>query len=224
MTRILILGAGGHAQVAADALMAARREGSELEAIGFLDDDPALAGATIAGLPVLGSTTEFEHLDHDGVFVAIGDNPTRARLFRRLLAAGERVVSIVHPSAVLAPSVQMGSGVLVCAGAVVNPAAILGDNAIVNTGATVDHHCVVAPHCHVAPGVHMGGNVQVGEGSLLGIGSVVIPGRRIGRWSIVGAGAVVTRDLPDHVTAVGVPARIVKRHLDGGSNDRGVEE
>ena len=212
MTRVLIVGAGGHGHVVADALICSRREGSDLEAVGFVDDDPSLEGATIMGLPVLGSTARLGRVDHDAVFVAIGDNVSRAQLFGRLVAAGERVVTIVHPRAVVAATARVGSGVLVCAGAVVNAAAVLGDNAIVNTGATVDHHCILGAHSHIAPGAHLGGGVEVGEGSLLGIASAVVPGRRVGRWCVVGAGAVVTRDLPDRVTAVGAPARIVRRH------------
>jgi acetyltransferase EpsM len=51
----------------------------------------------------------------------------------------------------------------------------------------------------------------VGELSHIGIGVSVIQGIRIGRGVIIGAGAVVIEDIPDHVTAVGVPARVIKR-------------
>jgi len=71
----------------------------------------------------------------------------------------------------------------------------------------VDHDCEIEDFVHIAPGVHLAGGVLVGEGSLLGIGSSVIPYKRIGRWTIVGAGGVVVNDIPDCVTVVGVPAR-----------------
>ena len=51
---------------------------------------------------------------------------------------------------------------------------------------------------------------QVGEH--LGIGCVVIPSITIGESSVVGAGAVVVKDVPAKVTAVGVPAKIIKNH------------
>lgn len=53
--------------------------------------------------------------------------------------------------------------------------------------------------------------VSIGAGSWLGAGVTVLPGSRIGRNVTVGAGAVVTGDLPDHCVAVGAPARVVKR-------------
>ncbi len=222
MKRVLIVGAGGHAQVAADALLRSMQIAPTAEPIGFLDDDPRLMGASILGLPVLGPLAEIGSFSHDAVFVAIGDNATRARLFVHLVSEGEDIVNVVHPNAVLAPSVQLGRGILVCASAVVNTGTAIADNSVVNTGATVDHHCTIGAHCHIAPGVHLGGNVKIGEGSFLGIGTVVIPGRRIGEWSIVGAGSVVTRDIPSNVTAVGLPARVVKAHpVDRHQESRG---
>jgi acetyltransferase-like isoleucine patch superfamily enzyme len=52
--------------------------------------------------------------------------------------------------------------------------------------------------------------VRLGDGVDLGTGAVIIQNRSIGEWSVIGAGAVVTTDIPAHVTAVGVPCRVIK--------------
>jgi acetyltransferase-like isoleucine patch superfamily enzyme len=57
--------------------------------------------------------------------------------------------------------------------------------------------------------------VRVGDGSWLGHGSVLLPGACVGRHVVVGAGAVVTGSLPDYAVAVGSPARVVRRRVDG---------
>jgi acetyltransferase-like isoleucine patch superfamily enzyme len=57
--------------------------------------------------------------------------------------------------------------------------------------------------------------VKIGEGAEIGTGAVIVPGCAIGDWSIVGAGAVVTGNVPDDATAVGVPARVVKQRPKG---------
>jgi acetyltransferase EpsM len=57
------------------------------------------------------------------------------------------------------------------------------------------------------------GAVFVGEGSQIDAGAVVIPGIKIGKWSLVAAGAVVMKDVPDHVFVIGNPARVVKNIL-----------
>jgi sugar O-acyltransferase (sialic acid O-acetyltransferase NeuD family) len=209
--RVLILGAGGHAQVVADILLRMRDAGSEVAPIGFLDDDPGLVGRRYLGLPVLGTTSDLAGIPRDAVLVAIGDNATRQRLFRHLQEGGERFAIACHPRAILAPDVQIGPGSMVCAGAVVNTGTTIGANVILNTACSVDHHNQVGDHTHIAPGVHLGGQVTIGEGCFVAIGSSVIPGRTIGPWSMIGVGSAVTKDIPSGVMAVGIPARVVSK-------------
>ena len=111
MQRVLILGAGGHAQVVADILMRAHEAGSNCNPIGFLDDNPSLTRTTIMGLPVLGVIAQLDEFAHDAVIVAIGDNRTRSRIFESVRARGAHIVNAVQPAAVLAPDVRLGEGV-----------------------------------------------------------------------------------------------------------------
>lgn len=99
------------------------------------------------------------------------------------------------------------------AGVVINAGTAIGDGAVINTGATVDHDCKIGAYCHVAPGVNLAGCVTLEEGVFLGIGSRVIPGIQIGEWTTVAAGAVVVRDLPSRVVAMGIPARVKQSNL-----------
>ncbi len=57
--------------------------------------------------------------------------------------------------------------------------------------------------------------VVVGDGSWLGHGTVVLPGAHIGRHVTVGANSVVTGVIPDFSVAVGNPARVIRRWVDG---------
>ncbi|MBI3942854.1 MAG: acetyltransferase [Chloroflexi bacterium] len=209
--RLLILGAGGHGQVVADILLCMQRAGQEILPLGFLDDDPSLAGGELLGLPVIGPLLQLGNIPHDAVIIGIGNNRIRQQLFARLSEQGEQFLVARHPGSILSADVRIGPGTVICAGVVVNTGSTIGPNAILNTGCTVDHHNQIAGHAHIAPGVHLAGQVHVGEGTLVGIGANVIPCRRIGAWSTIGAGTVVTRDIPSHVLAVGVPARIVRQ-------------
>jgi acetyltransferase-like isoleucine patch superfamily enzyme len=57
--------------------------------------------------------------------------------------------------------------------------------------------------------------VAIGDGSWLGHGSVILPGVTIGAHVVIGAGSVVTSDIPDRCVAVGNPARVIRRYVDG---------
>ena len=54
--------------------------------------------------------------------------------------------------------------------------------------------------------------ITIGSGSWIGHGCVILPGVTIGRHVVVGAGSIVTSDLPDYSVAVGTPARVVRRY------------
>jgi sugar O-acyltransferase (sialic acid O-acetyltransferase NeuD family) len=222
--QVLIIGAGGHAQVVADILLRTQEQHPSAQLIGYLDDNPALHGQRFLNLPVLGAIDQLASIPHDAVIVAIGDNRTRAGIFAAIQVRGEKIINAIHPSAVIASDVRLGQGVMICAGVVVNTGTTIGDNVILNTSCSVDHHNHIAAHSHVAPGVHLGGDAHVGEGVLVGIGTAVIPGCSVGDWAIVGAGSVVTRDIPPFVTVLGAPARVIRRHESGQARGvRGTE-
>jgi acetyltransferase EpsM len=140
------------------------------------------------------------------VVLAVGINGERAELAGMLDA---RFGQAIHPTAIVAPTATIGEGTVVLHGSIVQPNAQIGRFVLINTAASVDHDCVVEDYAHISPHATLSGHVRVGEGTHVGAGAVVIPKITIGRWCRVGAGAVVVRDLPDHCTAVGNPARIL---------------
>lgn len=209
--RVLILGAGGHGQVVADILCRMRDAGETILPVGFLDDDPDLPGQHKCGVSVLGSMADLRLFAHDALVVAIGNNRIRQQVVQTWQAQGEKFITARHPTAVIAPDVSISPGCMICANVVINPGTVIGSHVILNTACTIDHHNQIRDFAHIAPGVHLGGDVQVGTGSLIGIGSIITPQTQIGEWCTVGAGAVVLHDLPDSVTAVGVPAHLIPK-------------
>jgi sugar O-acyltransferase (sialic acid O-acetyltransferase NeuD family) len=211
MIRVLIIGAGGQGLVVADILLRARERGSDLEPAGLLDDDTALEGTRVLGLPVFGACTRLADIAHDAVVVAVGDNDRRAQLSLSLEERGERIVTARHPDASIASDAEIGAGCMVSAGVVIVPGVRIGRGVLLNTKCSIDHDTVVDSFAHLGPGATLGAAVSIGERALIGLGASIMSGRRVGAGTIVGAGALVVRDLPGDVVATGVPAVVTRR-------------
>jgi len=214
MPKVVIIGAGGHAREVLEILLACRAKGEDVEPLGFIDENPENHGRTLDGFPVLGDFRWFEGVDLDEVRVicAVGTPRICRRLVQKARDMGLHFTSAISPQALISPNARIGQGVNIFPNVVVSTGVVVGDHVTLNVSVTLSHDTVVEDFCNINPGVHLAGNVTVGEGCYIGMGTNVIQGITIGPWSIVGAGAAVIRDIPPHVTAVGVPARVVKVH------------
>lgn len=209
--RILILGAGGQGQVLADALLFAAEAGQPVTPVGYLDDNSSLWQTKPLGLPVLGALAAWRNIAHDALLLGIGANRRRGELYTALCAEGAWFTALRHPTALVGHDVVVGPGSYIGAYVILAAGTVVGANAIVHGNSVIGHHNVIGDHVHIAPGVHTAGSVSVEAGAMVGIGANVLPQRRIGAWAVVGAGALVQRDVAPGVTVVGVPARPLLR-------------
>lgn len=207
--RIQLLGAGGHASVVVDALLASGQPSTQID---IWTEGPVSAGQQVLGIPV----RRLEHLEAlAGLLfhVCIGNNATRRTLQTRLSGLlGGKPFTVTHPDASISAHAQIGAGCFVGARAVVAPRARLGVGTIVNHAAVVDHDCVTGDFVHVAPGAMLGGAVELADGVLVGAGAAILPSRFVRRGCTIGAGSVVVHDTEDNATYVGIPAtRLTQR-------------
>ncbi|MFQ6793599.1 MAG: acetyltransferase [Thomasclavelia sp.] len=199
--KIAIIGAGGHGKVVADI---AKLNG--YEEILFLDDDTSKKQNGL--YPVTGKVSDYKKYKNQyDFFVAIGNNEIRKKISEELLNDDIRLINLIHPSAILDTTLKLADGIVIMANAVVNTDTNLARGVIVNTGATVDHDCNIGSYTHICPGVHIAGSVEIGSNVWIGIGASVINRIRICNDVTVGAGAIVIRDLVEHGTYIGIPAR-----------------
>lgn len=203
MRRIVFVGASGHGKVCAEI---AELSGEYNEII-FLDDNPLERKCN--RYDVVGSTNSFFQYINDKTdfFVSIGKAETRKDIQEKIVKAGGKIATLVHPKSVISFDVQMGEGTVIMAGAVINANTQIGKGCIINTSSSVDHDCVVGSYCHVAVGAHLCGDVKTVDNVWVGAGAMIIQGVRVTNACVIGAGATVIKDIDCEGTYIGVPAR-----------------
>ncbi len=198
MDKIYIYGASGHGLVVADiALSCGYKE------VIFIDDGKL-------------EYKKFEDIHKDNktpIIIGIGDNKTRAKLQQKVKQQGFRVVTLVHPSAIISPSIALGEGIVVMPNVVINAQAKIGDGAILNTACVIEHECKIGNFVHISPNASLAGNVQVGDFTHIGIGSSIIHGLNIGNNCIIGAGSVVVQNIDNKRLAYGNPCKVIKETI-----------
>ena len=216
MKDLVIFGTGGFAREVHQIVEDFDQVKSAWNFIGFLDGNPESHNKEIHGFPVLGGAEWLAGRRGVAVVVAIGGPAGKRKVVEQIRAAGETsFATLVHPLAWVGNRVSLGEGVVICAGTLITTDIRLGNHVILNLDCTVGHDSCIEDYVTVAPSVNISGCVKVGEGCDLGTNSTVIQGITIGHWSVVGAGAVVVRNIPSNTTAVGIPAKPIKERPEG---------
>lgn len=105
---------------------------------------------------------------------------------------------------------ELGEGCNIMTGTVITNDIKIGKGVLINLNCTIGHDTPVGDFVEMSPGVHISGNCKIGDFSILGTNSTVLPKVTIGKNVVVGAGCVVTKDVPDNSLVVGVPGKVVK--------------
>jgi len=214
LKKVVILGAGGFAREVLLIFKDANVVNREWEVLGFIDENEENQGVFLCDLPILGGFDWFENGRSSDIsaICAVGSPQIKRKMVEKANDIDLKFCSIIHPSAKMSKYVEVGEGTIIAAGNILTTQIKIGSHVIINLDCTIGHDSVIEDYCTVAPGVHISGNVHLEKGGDFGTGSVIIQGITIGAWSIIGAGAAVVNDIPSHVTAVGVPAKVIKEH------------
>ncbi|MBJ7882700.1 NeuD/PglB/VioB family sugar acetyltransferase [Gelidibacter salicanalis] len=210
MKKAIIIGAGTHGQIYASYLKEAG-----VDVIGFIDDDDSFYNKKVIGIKVLGKyedlfNSELKDLITD-VYCPIGDNFVRQDYLSSLKKEGYNTPSFVHRTVCVGPDVTLGEAHYMLPGNYIMPHTTIGDYFMVNMGTTIGHHVKIKNGVFMSSGIHIGASLEINDMAYFGIGSIVKTGvQRIGVNSLIGAGSVIFKDVPDYAVMAGNPARVIK--------------
>lgn len=123
--------------------------------------------------------------------------------------------NLVHPSAIIAESVKWKEGFNINAGVVIGANTIIGRQVLVNRSVSIGHDVQIEDYATLGPGCVLGGHTRICSSAFIGINATILPKVTVGANSVVGGGAVVTKDVPNNTIVAGNPARIVKTGIVG---------
>lgn len=207
MSRLLILGAGGHGKVVAEIATLMK----QWDEISFLDDNKELK--EVNGHRVIGLINDYKSYksQYEYAFVAIGNNQLRLSIIEELIKNGYEIPVLIHPFTAVSNKVDIDIGTVIVAGTIINTNTSIGKGCIINTTSSVGHDCIVKDGVHISPGVNIGGTTTIGKCSWICIGSSVINNTYIGDYAVVASGASVIGDINDKVLVGGTPAKLIKQ-------------
>lgn len=198
MKNIIIVGAGGFGKEVAWIISRINTVNPVFNLVGFCDDDMSKRDDVSCIASFLGSIDDVKSNQvGSGYICAIGNNKIRKKLMVSLNQSGLTPLSVIDPSAVVAEDAVVGAGSFINVHAAVSTGCKLGCGSIVNINASVGHDVVLGDFAQVCPGVSVSGGCVIGEGALLGSNSCCLPCRKMGAWSVLGAGGVLLTDLEE---------------------------
>lgn len=213
---MLIVGAGGFGREAAEVVRAINSVSPRWDLLGFLDDDSAVQGHDVGGVPVLGTISQLSDFPDARVVISTGHPGnyfTRKRIVKRLGVPVERYATLVHPSVTVPFSATVGPGSVLLAGVVLTTGLAVGSHVVVMPGVVFTHDDEVGPFTTFGAGAMLAGEVAIGEGAYVGSAVAIRQRVTIGAWSLVGMGSVVLEDVPAAEVWAGVPARRIRELL-----------
>ena len=177
--------------------------------IGIVDVTDSDANAY--NLPYLGDDEAFlarSQLLKQYPLVICPDAPkTRQRIAERYRVEGFSFAAVISPDAKISRTAVLGTGAVIQAGCLISSHVRAGDFLRMNHYASIFHETSVQDAVTIAPCASVLGRVELGERCYIGAHAVVLPNRKIAQDALVGAGAVVTKDVVARVTVVGIPAK-----------------
>ena len=210
MKNIVIIGAGGVGREVSLIIQQINELEPTWNLLGFIDDNTDNWGKVINGYSVIGGIDSLEFLSNDTyIVIAIANYEVKKKIVNKVNNKF-KFATIVHPKVWIHDYMTVGQGTIIYEGAILTANIEIGNHVIISPKCGVGHDSIIKDYVSLLWNVNVSGNDLIEEGVMMGSGSTVIQGKKIGKGSIIGAGAVVVNDIESFSTAVGVPAAVIK--------------
>jgi sugar O-acyltransferase (sialic acid O-acetyltransferase NeuD family) len=216
MKNLVLIGGGNQAHYTIDII---EREG-KYNIIGIIDSVHEI-GSERFGYKIIGRQENLikliEEYSIEVGIISIGDNWSRYYVYNKIIEQIPNFIfaNAIHPSVIIGNNVKLGVGIIAMAGCIFNPKSEIGNFTFFATGAQVEHDNTIHDFSSISAGSITGGFVTIGKFSAITLGVTILDRIEIGENTVVGAGSLVIKSLPDNVLAYGNPAKVVRSRNQG---------
>lgn len=208
---VIIIGSSGHSKVVIDII----ENDSNYTIVGLIDDFKR-AGEVINKYETLGKLSDinklFKEYNTRNIFIAIGDNYSRYKVYKSITEIAEKpnFINVIHKSSIILTNIKKNDGIFIGANTVINIDSKVSKHTLINTSAIIEHDAFIGAFSSLGPNSVIAGASRIGFCSSIGLSAGVLEKRAIGDNTVIGAGAIVTKDIESKVVAIGIPARVVR--------------
>ena len=210
MKDLLLVGAGGCGREVLQWVKDLNRNEKRWNIKGFLDDNLRAFEGKVCDVAVLAKVDDYIIKENDLFVCCIGNSKVRKEIVERLKNKGARIVSVIHPTAIVADSSSIGEGAIIYPFALISDNAVVGDYCIINMYSSVAHDSVLGDYCTISAHCDITGNCKLGNSVFMGTTSHVVPCSVIGNDVFICAGSTVMANVRDGLKVLGNPAKIIK--------------
>jgi sugar O-acyltransferase (sialic acid O-acetyltransferase NeuD family) len=200
---LFLLGAGGFAREVAYVLNSTWTYFN-----GYLSDDEEQWGKNYPFGEVVGSIDTIDYLDV-GFIPAVGSPRLKKFFVMRAEEKGWKPHPFIQHKQSFIGDAEIGDGTIICSMCSITTNVKIGKFVNVNLNCTIGHDVVMDDYVNLSPHCTISGDVHIEKYCDLGSGADILPGVTIGTGSVIGAGCVVTKDVPSFSVVVGVPGKVV---------------
>lgn len=213
--KVVIIGGEGNGGVVASCIEDNRKKynDTEWEVVGFVNDYET----EVSGYPVIGKLSDIPRLlaETDYFFCwaihLVGRNYKTVELFKEANIPDDRLATIIHQSAFIGKDAVIEPGAFIMYNSYIGPAAHIGKCSFVMAMCDIGHNVIIGDLCHCAACSMMVGYAQMGLCADMAVGSNILAYKKVGDYSMVGANALATHDIPAGEIWAGTPARFLKK-------------
>ena len=205
---LVLYGSGGCAR----SMLPTARETYDKSEIIIVDDNKCKNYINDINVKTFNEILELNKINNLKFVISISDTLIRKEIANKIFKNNLKISSLISSKSIFMDFVEIAEGSLISPFVTIGSNVKIGKFFHANLYSYVEHDCEIGDFVTFAPGVKCNGNVNIQDNVYVGCGAIILQGNKkkkiiIGEGAVIGAGAVVTKDVKPNSTVVGVPAK-----------------